>query len=131
MRRASVRCVVCEAEIPFGERVAVASGAGKGETIWVHDRCATRLVADVLQSLHRDPGQSGRRSKAARRLGLTEQDERVLACVARGYTDRQIAVALNLTHKSARNAVSRLLSRMDARNRAEAVAIATREGLLE
>jgi DNA-binding NarL/FixJ family response regulator len=128
--RPSVRCAVCETEIPFFERVAVVPRT-QGDMVWVHDRCATRLVADVLQRLHRDDIKRERRGDAARRLGLSPQDERVLECIAHGQTDKQIAVALGITHKSARNAVSRVLAKLDARNRAEAVGIATREGLIE
>jgi DNA-binding CsgD family transcriptional regulator len=64
------------------------------------------------------------------RAGLTPRELQALRCMANGYTNRQIAGELGVTLKSARNLVSAVLAKLDAVNRAEAVAIAGREGLL-
>jgi two-component system, NarL family, response regulator DevR len=60
---------------------------------------------------------------------LGEQERRVLAHVAAGETNRQIAMALHLGEGTVRNYVSNILSKLRVSNRAEAAAYATRHGL--
>lgn len=57
---------------------------------------------------------------------LTEQERRVLALVADGGTNRQIAQELNLGEGTVRNYVSSILGKLSVSNRAEAAAYATR-----
>lgn len=60
---------------------------------------------------------------------LTEQERRVLARVADGRTNRQIAQALHLGEGTVRNYVSSILGKLSVSNRAEAAAYATRHHL--
>ncbi|RHW23437.1 hypothetical protein D0Z08_29890 [Nocardioides immobilis] len=59
-------------------------------------------------------------------LGLTPREAEVLALVARGYTNREIAAALVISVKTASVHVSRILRKLDAPNRLEAATIAHR-----
>ncbi|MEK7278117.1 MAG: response regulator transcription factor [Chloroflexota bacterium] len=60
---------------------------------------------------------------------LTEQERRVLALVAEGKTNREIAHQLHLGEGTVRNYVSNVLSKLGLANRAEAAAYATRHNL--
>lgn len=134
MKRGLPICLVCEQEVAFADRMVVSRSGRLEQLVCVHQRCATHLAADLLGALHA----GAPRSPAPRvsdhgvyRAGLTSREMEALRCMARGYTNRQIAEELGVALKTARNMVSEILSKLDAVNRVEAVAIATREGLLD
>ena len=62
-------------------------------------------------------------------LGITDREREVLALLALGRTNREIAQALVITEKTASVHVSHILAKLDVRNRGEAAAIAHRLGL--
>jgi DNA-binding CsgD family transcriptional regulator len=62
-------------------------------------------------------------------LGITAREHEVLALLAEGRTNREIAETLVITEKTASVHVSHILAKLDARNRGEAAAIAHRLGL--
>lgn len=62
---------------------------------------------------------------------LTPQELAVLALVAEGMTNRQIAVRLYLGEGTVRNYVSSILAKIDVSNRAEAAAYAVRNNITE
>jgi DNA-binding CsgD family transcriptional regulator len=59
-------------------------------------------------------------------LGLTRREAEVLALVARGYTNREIAATLVISEKTASAHVSHILRKLGTPNRREAAAIAHR-----
>jgi two-component system, NarL family, response regulator DevR len=61
---------------------------------------------------------------------LTEREREVLACVARGYTNKQIADALFMSEKTARNHVSHILEKLSLSRRSEAAAYAVEHRLV-
>jgi two-component system response regulator DevR len=61
---------------------------------------------------------------------LTEREREVLALVARGYTNKQIAKALYVTEKTARNHVSHILEKLELSRRSEAAAFAVEHRLV-
>jgi two-component system, NarL family, response regulator DevR len=61
---------------------------------------------------------------------LTEREREVLALVARGYTNKQIAEALYVTEKTARNHVSHILEKLELSRRSEAAAFAVEHRLV-
>ena len=65
------------------------------------------------------------------RLGLTAREQEVLALVATGRTNRQIAEALFISPKTATVHVSNILSKLGVRSRVEAATIAHRLGVVE
>jgi DNA-binding NarL/FixJ family response regulator len=60
---------------------------------------------------------------------LTEREVEVLATVARGLSNAEIAEALFMAHATAKTHVSRLLTKLDARDRAQLVMIAYEAGI--
>ncbi len=61
---------------------------------------------------------------------LTEREREVLALVARGYTNKQIAEALYVSEKTARNHVSHILEKLGLARRSEAAAYAVEHRLV-
>jgi DNA-binding CsgD family transcriptional regulator len=62
--------------------------------------------------------------------GLTAREREVLALVAEGYTNNQIAEALFISRSTVKYHVASLLTKLDADNRAQLVALAADRGLL-
>ena len=67
----------------------------------------------------------------AERFGLTSREREVLALVALGRTNRQIAGELFISENTAGVHVSRILGKLDVASRGEAAAIAYRLGMVE
>ena len=61
---------------------------------------------------------------------LTEREREVLALIARGYTNKQIAKALTVTEKTARNHVSHILEKLGLSRRSEAAVYAVEHRLV-
>ena len=61
---------------------------------------------------------------------LTEREREVLALVARGYTNKQIAETLFVSEKTARNHVSHILEKLGLSRRSEAAAFAVEHKLV-
>ncbi len=61
---------------------------------------------------------------------LTEREREVLTLVARGYTNKQIADALYVSEKTARNHVSHILEKLGLSRRSEAAAFAVEHKLV-
>ena len=60
-----------------------------------------------------------------------EQERRVLAHVAQGSSNREIAEAMELAEKTVRNYVSNILAKLSLASRAQATAYAIRHRLSE
>jgi non-specific serine/threonine protein kinase len=60
---------------------------------------------------------------------LTRREREVVALLARGFTNRQIAAALVLTEGSAENYVQRVLNKLGFNNRAQVAAWAVEQGI--
>jgi DNA-binding NarL/FixJ family response regulator len=58
--------------------------------------------------------------------GLTTQERRVLSEVAKGRTDKEVALALGLTSKTARNYLDRIFAKLNVHTRTEAAMLYTR-----
>ena len=62
---------------------------------------------------------------------LTDQERRVLAHLAQGESNREIALAMDLAEKTVRNYVSNILAKLSLTSRAQAAAFAIRNRLSE
>jgi DNA-binding NarL/FixJ family response regulator len=80
-----------------------------------------RVFARVRRAAHNE--------EAAAFAMLSEQEQRVLALIASGQTNRQIAQALHLGEGTIRNYVSTVLGKLGVANRAEAATYATKHNL--
>jgi DNA-binding NarL/FixJ family response regulator len=61
---------------------------------------------------------------------LTEREREVLEAVARGWSNAEIAERLFMSHATAKTHVSRLLTKLDARDRAQLVMISYESGVI-
>ncbi len=61
---------------------------------------------------------------------LTEREHEVLGAVARGLSNAEIAEQLFMSHATAKTHVSRLLTKLDARDRAQLVMVAYESGVV-
>jgi DNA-binding NarL/FixJ family response regulator len=77
------------------------------------------------------PGQAAvdRAGDPAGRIGLTPRECEVLRLVAHGHTNRDIATALFISHRTATTHVANILDKLGVASRTEATAWAVREGL--
>ena len=71
------------------------------------------------------------RRPAVESLGLTARELEVLALVAEGRSNRQVADALFISAKTASVHVSNILAKLGVASRVEAAAVAHRLGLLD
>ena len=105
-----------------GELVdAVRTVAGGGSLL---DPAVTRVVLDRIRSANRleEPGAFSE---------LTEQERRVLAHIADGASNREIASRMGLAEKTVRNYVSNILAKLSLDSRAQAAGYAIRNRLPE
>ncbi|MEV0616501.1 AAA family ATPase [Nonomuraea sp. NPDC050404] len=78
-----------------------------------------------------DAGEDAATSRITAPFGLTPREREVLAMVADGHTNRQIAGSLFISAKTASVHVSNILSKLGVTNRAEAAVAAHRLGLTD
>lgn len=76
------------------------------------------------------PGRQQGRSMAANRFGLTGRELEVLALLAEGMRNREIARALTVSLGTVNRHVENILGKMGVTNRIEAVVLAAREGIV-
>ncbi len=93
---------------------------GRGEAL---------LDPSLTQRVFTRVREAARKDEAAAFAELTEQELRVLAQVAEGKTNREIAQALFLGEGTVRNYVSSILSKLHVANRVEAAAYAVQHNL--
>ena len=67
---------------------------------------------------------------ADKTVRLSKRQAQVLALVAEGATDNEIAIQLGLSAKTISSYVKHIRTRFEAQSRAQAVALAIRQGLL-
>ena len=102
-------------QIGGDDLVRAVEAIGRGEALL--DPALTQRVFERVREAQRQDEQSAFRD-------LTDQEMRVLALLAEGKTNREIAQALYLGEGTVRNYVSSILSKLGLSNRAEAAAYA-------
>jgi DNA-binding NarL/FixJ family response regulator len=98
------------------EEIARAIRAVHGGGSYLAPRIASKVV--------------GALSPGARASTLSEREREVLQLVAGGQANKQIARTLGITERTVKFHVTSILTKLGADNRAQAVALATRRGLL-
>jgi DNA-binding NarL/FixJ family response regulator len=84
-----------------------------------------RLITDIARQPARVPVQGGQAL-----AGLTAREREVMALIAAGLTNDEIAARLYLSPLTAKTHVSRILTKLSARDRAQLVVLAYETGLV-
>jgi ATP/maltotriose-dependent transcriptional regulator MalT len=133
-REAYARLREAEAAARAGRRDQAARALAAGQAL------ARELPSAPLLSLAGELARRARlapprrpqsRSAAPARLDLTEREAEVLALLARGDSNRQIARALFISDRTVAVHVSRILDKLGVRNRTEAATAGVRLGLAQ
>jgi two-component system, NarL family, response regulator DevR len=96
--------------------------AASGESL-LRPEATQKAISQMTSLVHRSTSKSND--------DLTEREREVLGLVTRGYTNKQIAEALYLSEKTARNHVSHILEKLGLSRRSEAAAYAVEHKLLQ
>jgi len=121
---------------PYLQAIALAHGdrAGQLEALEMLETLGATAVAAKLRKTLRDQGVSvpRGRSKAARShaAGLTARQAEVLSLLAEGLSNAEIADRLFLSPRTVEHHVAAVIAKLDVSTRAEAVTVATEQGLL-
>ena len=119
---------------------AGASGFLLKDTLPVELLTAVRVVADgdaliapritrrLIEEFARRPEPSAASAASAALDQLTDREREVLELVAKGQSNAEIAAGLYVSHATVKTHVSRLLMKLDARDRAQLVMIAYETG---
>jgi DNA-binding NarL/FixJ family response regulator len=83
-----------------------------------------RLIAEFASRPADQPSESGMLDS------LTEREREVLTAIGKGYSNAEIAEALSMSLGTAKTHVSRILAKLDARDRTQLVVIAFQSGLV-
>lgn len=83
----------------------------------------TRKVMQSVAGRHRPPDEGPI-------VGLTEREREVLTEIGRGLSNQEISQKLFISHATARTYVSRLLAKLNARDRSQLVILAYESGLV-
>jgi DNA-binding NarL/FixJ family response regulator len=89
-------------------------------------RITRRLISEFAKSAKSGPTDAD----TARLAGLTEREREVLVHVARGLSNAELSDVLFMSHATAKTHVSRLLTKLAVRDRAQLVVIAYECGLV-
>jgi DNA-binding NarL/FixJ family response regulator len=108
---------------PPEDLVELVRVAAAGHTV-LSPIAAARLVASSTAGRQRDE------DARARLRDLTERERDVLACLGRGLSNADIAAELHLSEATVKSYVSRMLVKIDCRNRTQAGLLAHEAGLV-
>jgi DNA-binding CsgD family transcriptional regulator len=119
------------------ERALTLARDGLDEATFIAARETGRAMRteEIKAELDREPevdaatGVGLRDASPAVRFGLTPREREVLGLVAQGRTNREIANALFISHRTATTHVANILGKLGVSSRTEATAWAVREGL--
>lgn len=126
LEAARARLAIARLQAGAGSPLAIASARAARDAF---ERLGARRDADEAAALLRELGVAGRTAGRGGRAQLTAREREVLALVAAGLSNGQIAERLVISGKTAEHHVSRVLAKLGVRSRAEAAAHAMREGL--
>lgn len=89
-------------------------------------RLFQRFYAEELSGLHEEPS----REVEAFAEELTPREKQILDYVAQGYANKRIALELDISVNTVKNFISKILTKLDASDRTEAVVMAIKHGMI-
>lgn len=129
----SVRVVVFTA---YGGRERIAGALERGADSYVLKGTSSQELLEAIRAVHRGEHYLPR-DVASELVGalrgrdrLTPREREILALLAEGLANREIAERLSIAERTVKFHVSEILGRLEASNRAHAVALAKERGLL-
>lgn len=93
------------------------------EPAWPH------FLAETRSFLAGQPSSSAETPMRLRIATLTPRERNVLDCIARGLDNSEIAASLELSEKTVRNHITRVLDKIDVQHRYQAIVLARDAGL--
>lgn len=93
------------------ELIDMLSAIHRGETI-----ITPGLAGRIMSTMNRKSSASGNSSHC----DLTTREDQILEHVARGLTNKEVAIALNLTEKTVKHYMTNIMQKLHVRNRVEA-----------
>ena len=88
-----------------------------------------RITRRLIEEFARRPEPGATAAASAALDQLTEREREVLELVAKGQSNAELAATLYVSHATVKTHVSRLLMKLDARDRAQLVMIAYETGV--
>ncbi|MGH3299390.1 MAG: response regulator [Trebonia sp.] len=110
-----------------GELVAAIRTVASGDAV-VSPRVTRRLLEEYAQVLPVSDAQQA--SRYPRLSALTEREREVLAAVAQGLSNTEIAAALYVSETTVKSHVGRILAKLGLRDRVQVVVLAYESGLV-
>ncbi len=107
-------------QVGGGDLIRALEATARGESM-LDPSLTQRVFVEVRRSIQKE--------EAVAFADLTGQEKQVLALIAAGKTNREIATQLYLSEGTVRNYVSSILSKLNVSNRAEAAAYAIKHHL--
>ncbi|WP_313615748.1 response regulator transcription factor [Agrobacterium sp.] len=102
--------------------VDVLRGVADGETI-VSAGLAARVLSDMTEERSTQTGDQQGEAPARAMPYLTPREEQILALVAEGHSNKEVARFLSLQEKSVKHVMTRVLRKLEVRNRTEAAVL--------
>ncbi|MCU7728462.1 response regulator transcription factor [Actinoplanes sp. KI2] len=96
---------------------------------WLDRRGEVMLPGDVAGRILQESAER-RREPVRRQPVLTPRESSILALLAEGYSNKQIAPRVGITHHGVKRNVANILAKLNCANRTQAVSLALHEGLL-
>ncbi|MEV4100706.1 AAA family ATPase [Nonomuraea sp. NPDC049649] len=121
---ARARWRLAEAHLAAGDRDAAHTAWARADTI------ATRLRAEPLRRALTELARRARLTSGTTDGPLTAREREVLALVAEGHTNKEIAARLYIAQKTVSVHVSNILAKLGVSTRTQAAATARRHGLI-
>jgi DNA-binding NarL/FixJ family response regulator len=111
------------------ELVAAVRTVASGDAV-VSPRVTRRLLEEYAQQLPVGDGAGGQADRYPQLASLTEREREVLAVVAQGLSNTEIAASLFVSETTVKSHVGRILAKLGLRDRVQIVVLAYESGLV-
>ncbi|MFG3257815.1 response regulator [Streptomyces sp. NPDC048172] len=116
-------------DAPPADLIAAVRVVAEGEAL-LAPSVTRRLISEFARQRGGTAPRRSREKPALRLNGLTERETEVLELLSRGQSNGEIAESLFLAEQTVKTHVSRIFSKLDLRDRAQAVIFAYESGLV-
>jgi DNA-binding NarL/FixJ family response regulator len=119
----------------FDDDENIYQGMTAGAKAYLLKDASREEILDCIHRVHRGevclpPSIAGKLAGRLSRVELTERELTVLAAIARGQRNKEIAASLFITETTVKTHLRNIFAKLNVLSRTEAIATATRQGLL-